>query len=188
MTKNNDDRRVRKTKKALQNAFAELLLTKEIQNIFIRELTDYADIHRATFYMHYKDIYDLYEQLEDTIIYDLSKIIKNDPSHSYDSMIKALIDYIYDHSKIAHIFLIPNAKHSFYEKMNYFLEEKYFEIWKYETGKKSVSNEWSYFARYHIQGFIAILALWAKSDFSYPKEKIFDILLTIDTNFDKIMY
>ena len=99
-----------------------------------------------------------------------------------------MIDYIYDHSKIAHIFLIPNAKHSFYEKMNYFLEEKYFEIWKYETGKKSVSNEWSYFARYHIQGFIAILALWAKSDFSYPKEKIFDILLTIDTNFDKIMY
>ena len=74
MTKNNDDRRVRKTKKALQNAFAELLLTKEIQNISIRELTDYADIHRATFYMHYKDIYDLYEQLEDTIIYDLSKM------------------------------------------------------------------------------------------------------------------
>lgn len=185
----NVDRRVKKTKKALHNALAEILSEKEIHCISIRELTDKADIHRATFYVHYKDIYDLYEQIENTVIAELSEIIKHDPLHSYDDIIKSLITYFYDNSTITHMLLTKNAKHSFYERVNQFLEDKYYEIWKYEK-KIDIVNpiEYSFFIRYHLQGMLAILALWAESNFSYSQEQIYDILLKIDTNFDKIMY
>ena len=45
-----EDRRVRKTKKALRESLAELLAEKSIQYISVRELTDKADVHRSTFY------------------------------------------------------------------------------------------------------------------------------------------
>jgi len=55
-----EDRRVRKTKKALREGLAELLTQKSIQKITVRELTDKVDIHRSTFYANYEDIYDLF--------------------------------------------------------------------------------------------------------------------------------
>lgn len=57
------DRRV-KNRKALAETLSTLLVNKKIQAITIRELTETADVHRSTFYTHYKDIYDLYDQLE----------------------------------------------------------------------------------------------------------------------------
>ena len=52
-----EDRRVKKTEKALAEALSKLLVDKKIQNITIRELTETADLHRSTFYTHYTDIW-----------------------------------------------------------------------------------------------------------------------------------
>jgi len=58
------DRRIARTRKALNETLAELLLSKDLDHISIRELTEKADVSRSTFYMHYTDIYDLYDHLE----------------------------------------------------------------------------------------------------------------------------
>lgn len=78
---NNNDRRIKKTKKALCEALAQLLINKDLSDITIKELTDTADIHRATFYAHYQDIYDLYEQIEESVINEIDSIIVSDPTH-----------------------------------------------------------------------------------------------------------
>lgn len=54
-----EDRRVRKSKKALEEALIRLLAKKTITEITVTELTEEADIHRGTFYNHYKDTMDL---------------------------------------------------------------------------------------------------------------------------------
>ncbi len=58
------DLRVERTKKSIINAFLELRSRKPIEKITVKELADLAYINKATFYSHYKDIYDLSEQLE----------------------------------------------------------------------------------------------------------------------------
>lgn len=50
-----EDLRVRKTKKALADAFFALLNEKSFEDITINELCDRADVRRATFYKHYSD-------------------------------------------------------------------------------------------------------------------------------------
>jgi AcrR family transcriptional regulator len=50
-----EDLRVRKTKKALSDAFISLLKEKHFEEITINELCDRAEIRRATFYKHYTD-------------------------------------------------------------------------------------------------------------------------------------
>lgn len=60
-----EDRRIRKTKKALRAALVRLLSKESIAEITIKELTDEADVHRGTFYHHYRDAFDLKEQVED---------------------------------------------------------------------------------------------------------------------------
>lgn len=49
-----EDRRVRKTKQAIKNAFIQLLNKKDLEKITIQDITELADINRGTFYLHYE--------------------------------------------------------------------------------------------------------------------------------------
>lgn len=49
------DRRVRRTRRRLRDALIQLILDKGYAPITIQEITDTADLSRATFYLHYKD-------------------------------------------------------------------------------------------------------------------------------------
>ncbi|MDW8565757.1 TetR/AcrR family transcriptional regulator C-terminal domain-containing protein [Staphylococcus shinii] len=70
-----EDRRVRKTKKAIKQAFIKLLAEKELERITIQDITTLADINRGTFYLHYEDKYILLSDLEDEFIDDLAEEI-----------------------------------------------------------------------------------------------------------------
>ena len=64
------DLRVLRTKQSLRSAFREMAQKKPVNKITVTELAEKAMINKGTFYLHYKDIYDLYmevvqEKLED---------------------------------------------------------------------------------------------------------------------------
>ena len=59
------DRRVRKTKRQLRLALMKLMSEKSVKDISVRELAAIADINRGTFYIHYRDVGDLLQRLED---------------------------------------------------------------------------------------------------------------------------
>ena len=61
------DRRTRRTKEALLRALVDLLQEKPLNSIKVTELTERADVNRATFYTHYQDIFDMFEQLENDL-------------------------------------------------------------------------------------------------------------------------
>lgn len=62
------DRRVIKTKKAIHNAFVELVTTKDVRSITVRDIAELADVNRKTFYNHYNDISELIDEMETEII------------------------------------------------------------------------------------------------------------------------
>lgn len=62
------DLREKKTRRSITNAFLELRSRKALERITVKELSELAEISKATFYLHYKDIYDLSEQLQNEVI------------------------------------------------------------------------------------------------------------------------
>ena len=70
-----EDRRVRRTKKLLTQALTQLLQEKQISEITVRELTDLADMNRGTFYLYYRDIFDMLEKIEDSMFEALDDIV-----------------------------------------------------------------------------------------------------------------
>jgi AcrR family transcriptional regulator len=57
--KNKTDRRIQRTRQALRKALLELIEEKGYNFISVEEITQRADLGRATFYLHYKDKEDL---------------------------------------------------------------------------------------------------------------------------------
>lgn len=80
-----EDRRIRKTKKALRAALVKLLSKKSIDDITIKELTEEADVHRGTFYHHYRDAFDLKEQVEVEIEQELDEMIASVPDSALEN-------------------------------------------------------------------------------------------------------
>ena len=58
------DIRVKKTKRAIQKAFIELLREKPIEKITVKEIAERAEINKTTFYAHYETLDALTNQME----------------------------------------------------------------------------------------------------------------------------
>ena len=74
------DLRTQKTLKALRNAFLQLRAKKDLERISVKELTQLAEVSKATFYLHYRDIYDLSDFLQREVITNILNGISN-PSY-----------------------------------------------------------------------------------------------------------
>lgn len=64
------DRRVRRTRHALEDALISLILEKGYDAVTIEEITDRADLGRTTFYLHFRDKEELLMNAIDTMIED----------------------------------------------------------------------------------------------------------------------
>ena len=58
------DLREKKTRASIRRAYLELRAEKGAGRITVRELADRAQVGKATFYLHYRSIYDLSEALQ----------------------------------------------------------------------------------------------------------------------------
>ena len=62
------DLRVQKTRQNIFNAFITLREKYPLEKITVKELCEHAQISKQTFYLHYRDLYDLSERIESSMI------------------------------------------------------------------------------------------------------------------------
>jgi AcrR family transcriptional regulator len=87
---NTNDRRVKRTKKLLRDSLFTLLQQKSINEITVTELTEVADINRATFYFYYTDIFDMLDQIQNEAYEIFEDVLKGteETIHSPDAFAK----------------------------------------------------------------------------------------------------
>ena len=79
------DLREKKTKRNIKNAFIELRTRKPLERISVKELAELAEISKATFYLHYRDIYDLSDSLQREVIQNVLDSIPQPEILMYDT-------------------------------------------------------------------------------------------------------
>lgn len=180
MSATQNDRRVRKSKKLLQDSLATLVSEKGVHHITIKELTNKADVHRSTFYAHYADIYDLYEEMENMVISELTELIETNFSLDFTINYQILFDYIAENKHFCKMLFSNHVTHSFFDRLTLLFKNACLKSWCIALNTTDVSEELNYLAQYHLQGCFAMIRQWAETDFAYPKEKMTDLLSTID--------
>lgn len=70
-----EDRRVRRTKKLLTHGLIQLMKEKQVQDITVRELADLVDVNRGTFYLYYRDIFDMLDSIEQELFNQVNQLI-----------------------------------------------------------------------------------------------------------------
>ncbi len=73
--KHESDKRVIRTKRSIKTALFDLMKTKDYSTITISELTSAANVNRRTFYTHYKNLNDIFDEIENDLVTALMKLI-----------------------------------------------------------------------------------------------------------------
>lgn len=128
MEEKNIDSRVRRTKKLLRQGLTELMAQKSIKKITVRELSELVEINRGTFYLHYKDIYDLVEQIEDELFREFESILLNytiaDIAIKPHLVIADICKFLDKNRSICMVLLSDNGDINFVQKLRGFLRDK----------------------------------------------------------------
>lgn len=74
------DRRVVKTRKAIREAFKQIVSEKGLKGVSISSIAREADIDRKTFYLHYESVDDLIESIIKEKLLDISEVLKKMPA------------------------------------------------------------------------------------------------------------
>jgi AcrR family transcriptional regulator len=69
------DRRQIRTKELLRKSLIELIERQGHENISVTDISNHANINRGTFYLHYKDVADMLEQLKDEAFEKIKLIV-----------------------------------------------------------------------------------------------------------------
>ncbi|MFD0716128.1 TetR/AcrR family transcriptional regulator [Paenibacillus sp. GCM10027626] len=69
------DRRQLRTKQLLQQALLALIETKGLDSITVTDVANHANVNRGTFYLHYKDVADLLEQMQEEVFQRIQSVV-----------------------------------------------------------------------------------------------------------------
>ncbi len=159
------DRRVRKTEAQLVKGLTKLMKTKSIKEITVKELADEVDINRSTFYLHYKDIYDMVEKIENSLTQNLlstlDELSKNRVTKStIAELLQDTYNIIYSNCDICSVLLSKNGDISFHNKISKIIYDKIHTIIKNAMVDSSTENEVTIATHYFISGIVGIIEVW----------------------------
>ncbi|HLI71780.1 MAG TPA: TetR/AcrR family transcriptional regulator [Ktedonobacteraceae bacterium] len=164
------DRRVKRTQKALAMALVALTLEKGYAAITIRDITDRAEVGYATFFRHYRDKDALLKDVLDVVLDELMGLLQapmQDTDHAAAGTL--IFKYVKEHSEVVHVLLSSRESSSMMHRI-------------IEAGVQSVfsqnipSSEGSVpaeIAAYHlVTATISLIQWWLEHQMPYSPERM----------------
>ena len=180
------DRRTLKTKKAIFQAFSELLKEKELRKITVQEIVDKADISRVTFYKYYLDVYDLYDKIESELLTNIGLITLQLADKTFNEFFKELINYVYNNRVTFEMVFSPNVTNKLRDKLSRIIEGILKKIYSEKLGISIDNENLVYLCCYRSSGFLAVIQRWVQNGFSQSCENMVKQVSVFDDNIEQI--
>ncbi len=165
-----EDQRSLITKRMIKEAFYGLLQKEDISKINVKKLCEEASINRGTFYLYYKDIYDLKDSLIDEYIEKLQTsllpIIYMKKEELTDrEMIKTILKVLKDNDVMTKAILNKNLGPSIIDRLVEVGKIVTLNIYPKVFNAKDMTEFETYY-NFVSNGAMAIIIDWIKKDFN----------------------
>lgn len=166
-----EDRRIRMTRQLLTQAMIDLLKEHHISKITVTMLCESADVSRGTFYTHFRDPFDLLQQIEAEVYQELQSRLASEDIIA--ERLKRLLDYIARNKDVFEVMLGDNGTRKIQESVMRLAQEAKDNIMQ-QIDDTRLSN---YLQRFTVFGAVSVLQLWLEDDMPESTEYMADLLL-----------
>lgn len=182
MPVNDNDSRVKRTKKLIRKGLAELAKKKSINKITVKELTDLIEINRGTFYLHYKDIFDLVESIENSLYDEFNEIIKTvNPKTILETPIDILEKFCVFISENADAFVMligENGDANFVYRIGTVMNDAVFELFS-SIYPEMDSERYSFTYEYCKYGSVGLIRCWIIENHDWTPRQVAELWLRL---------
>ncbi|WP_232698681.1 TetR/AcrR family transcriptional regulator [Brevibacillus daliensis] len=165
------DRRKVRTKRMIRDAFTELIKEKGFDEMTVKDITMKADINRGTFYLHYRDKYDLLEQSEEEIIEGLRHMEQGKPLKREDVVTNRVIDqpspfitnlyeYLSEHAEFIKVLLGPKGDPAFPLKLKEVMRNNMEKTISSYLDEERLTVPLHYLTAYSISAHLGVIQQW----------------------------
>ncbi len=178
--KKKEDLRVRRTKKLLSNALFDLIKKKPFDKVTVCDICDEAMVHRATFYSHFSDKYELLTYSIDEhlpmVISDISGDGSLPAGQSY-KMVEDIIEYISDNKEIYTSIFKKNNCESISDRILNLFERKLLKIIKELANNGTVVLvKPEFWASFYAGACLNVVTKWLVGEMEMPKDELINNL------------
>ena len=169
------DRRITKTRKAIYQAFLQLLNQKDYEAITVQEIIDLADVGRSTFYSHYESKELLLDELCQKLFHHLFERAEHLSPLDY-------LAHIFQHFKKNqdHVTSLLLSKNDYFiRQLRKELGHDVYPMVADELIKAHPTLPHSYLKHLVVSHFIETLSWWLKKGKNYSEQEVIQFYLEI---------
>ena len=177
------------TRQNLIDSFWLLYCQKRIEKITVKEICDLAGYNRSTFYVYFKDAYEILEEIEEQTITveDFKKIIIKNlfhgnifQDHHKKAILKSILEFFEKNKTYLPVLLGEDGDPHFRQKVLKKLTPTVLSIYKKLTPQELL--EVGYLMEYQSAAMLSTIAKWYANDKDLPTEQFLELLLAATTN------
>ena len=182
------DRRVRKTKSQLRAGLARLMQEKGIGESTVKELVNEVDINRSTFYLHYSDIPALLREIEDDMMEEMERAVREHPikEDSTSRFIEDIFRVLNENREISRALIGPHGDLGFVRRIEKLLEENSSEFLAQLFPERV--QDMKYFYSYCLNGCLGFVKTWLEDGEAKPPEYAADLTFRMVVSSMKAFY
>jgi AcrR family transcriptional regulator len=174
-----ENRKSRYSKMVIRESLMQIMKSKSILSVSVKDICDLADISRSTFYDHYKDQYDLLTQIEhETLAYFEDMLIKykyKKNKKETNQMVEEMLIYIANNGDTIQVLLSENGDIGFQKKLLYhFIMHN--QITKYFSENQNDETK-PYYSVFLVHGAIGLIQHWLKENMAMPVPQLAKMLM-----------
>ncbi|WP_042204248.1 TetR/AcrR family transcriptional regulator [Paenibacillus camerounensis] len=170
------DRRILRTRTLLRTVMLDLASEKPLETITVKELTETAGLNRGTFYLHYQDIHDFYEQYKNEVLEQYESIIKKlggtretrepfiDPPSGYVRP----FEYVLEHKHFFKIFLGFGGDTNLSLQMTELINQQFINAYRVnhqQIKSADIPVKQQYLFAYLASAYVGTMQFWIQRDF-----------------------
>ena len=177
------DRRVQRTRKLLRDALMALILEKGFDAITVQDITDRANLGRATLYLHYKDKEDLLIQSLQDGMDELIAIVeeqrRNDPNSTREQAFRIAFEHAAANAELYRVLFSGQGAANILIRIR-----EYIATVIHETIKETLAAQAEDFpveiASQFVSGaLLMLLEWWLRNDMPYTPDQMASMVTTL---------
>ena len=174
---NKQELKSKKTKNKLCAAYLKLLRTKNINQITIREITGNAGYNRGTFYIYYRDIYDLHDKIKDDFLTKIETsvnlLLVDNNTINFETIFKTIANFFTQNEEILSTLIIKDTELSNNIKI------KMKPLLKKIFAKDLTNNKIDYVIEYHLSSLFGVITFWILNNKNISRDELFSLIENI---------
>lgn len=167
-----ENRRVRYTRLALRESLLAQLEEMPLSKITVSRVCETADVNRSTFYLYYKDVYDLMESIQQELYQELDHLVSRNAAILPSSdLLRRIFEVIYKNRDLARVVFGMYGDKEFMKKVTNIYRDQAVKDWR-KLFIPMDEATLDYLYTFTTYTHVGVIERWIQRDFQETPEQL----------------